>query len=126
LLRYKIPNERAVGIPMGDLKRYANRLGRSHGLALELWDTGLYEARTLAAFLDGLEFIARAEPDPRPLVKKAVDMALRGVGKRNRGLNAAAIEVAHQLAAEDARDRAWIGRHALAELTSEKVQKRLG
>ncbi|MCA8963167.1 MAG: DNA alkylation repair protein, partial [Planctomycetes bacterium] len=49
------------------------------------------------AFLDGLELIERAATDERDYVKKAVNMALRAVGKRNAKLNAAAIRTAQKL-----------------------------
>jgi len=193
MLWYGIPNQRAVGIPMGSLKAMAKRLGRSHQLAAELWDAGLYEARTLAAFVDepgevtsaqmdrwahdfdswaicdtvcfhlfdrtpfawdkvarwteasdefvrragfaliwalsvhdktatdarftaALRLIENAESDPRPLVKKAMDMALRATGKRNEALRLAAAEVAGRMAESADGDRAWVGRHALREL----------
>jgi hypothetical protein len=40
-----------------------------------------------AVFLDGLKLLEDAAHDERNLVKKAVNMALRAVGKRNRALN---------------------------------------
>lgn len=78
-----------------------------------------------AQFCGALELIAAFEPDDRPLVTKAVDMALRAIGKRNRNLNAAAIKTAAELAADADKTRAWIGRHALKELQSSKVRSRL-
>ena len=53
-------------------------------------------------------------------------MALRVIGNRNLKLNRAARGVAEPLAADSDRHRSWIGSHALPELTSEKVQRRLG
>lgn len=76
-------------------------------------------------FISGLETIEQAAPDSRPLVKKAIDMALRATGKRTIALNRAAIAVAERMASDQDKDRAWIGKHALRELTSEKVQTRL-
>lgn len=78
-----------------------------------------------AQFLRVLETIESADPDPRALVKKGMDMALRAPGKRNRTLNRAAIEVAERMAESKAASKAWIGRHARRELASEKVQERL-
>ena len=52
MARYAIPADNAFGIPVGTLQREAKRLGRNHGLAAELWATGWYEARMLAAFID--------------------------------------------------------------------------
>ena len=63
--------------------------------------------------------------DERNFVKKAVNWALRNIGKRNQVLNARAVEVAQSLAERDSAAARWIGRDALRELISEKVQKRL-
>ncbi len=178
---------------MRTLKAMGKQLGTSHELAAGLWESGLYEARTLAAFVDdpsevtaeqmerwahnfdswaicdtvcfhlfdkaqfawekvedwalasdefvrrasyaliwalsvhdktasdaqflgALALIEEAEPDTRPLVRKAMDMALRATGKRNDALRGAAIGVAARMAGSDDKDRAWIGKHALREL----------
>ncbi len=63
--------------------------------------------------------------DERNFVKKAVNWALRNIGKRNEVLNAKAIEVARALAERQSASARWIGHDALRELTSEKIQKRL-
>jgi len=77
------------------------------------------------SFLDGLKLIEAAADDERNFVKKAVNMALRAIGKRNAALNAAAIKTAERLAkSEDAAAR-WVGSHALPELKSPAVRKRL-
>src|SRR4051812_23376160 len=52
MARYGIPSDKAFGVSVGDLKKLAKRLGRNHELAAALWDTGWYEARMLAAFVD--------------------------------------------------------------------------
>ena len=202
MLRYGIPNDNACGIPVGVLKKKAKAIGKDPDLARQLWAAGMYEARTLAAFVHdpdsisrreadawvesfdswaicdtacfhlmdrtpfaweaikpwsksdrefvrraayatiwglsvhdksatngqfqtALKLISDAPPDDRPFVKKAVNMALRAIGKRNLVLNAAAIETANDLMTETSKDRQWVGRHALKELTSDKVQTRL-
>lgn len=202
MLRYGIPNDRAFGVSMGALKRFAKPIGRNQLLANALWDTGWYEARALAAFVaepgdisteqadqwvadfdnwaicdtvcfhlfdrlpfawdkverwanDDREFVRRAgfalvwgltvhdktsgdgpfvdalrliqttEPDERPLVKKAVNMALRAIGKRNCALNTAALATAAILSESSDPNTAWVGRHAARELGSEKVRRRL-
>lgn len=71
-----------------------------------------------------LELIASAATDQRNLVKKAVNWALRQIGKRNQALNRRAIAVAEGLAAGDQTAR-WIANDALRELSSERVQERL-
>ena len=76
-------------------------------------------------FVDLLPTIEAAAEDDRNFVKKAVNWALRQIGKRNAALNRAAIASAERLAARPERPARWIGRDALRELTSEKVQARL-
>ncbi len=51
LARYAIPSDAAFGIPVGTLRQLGKRLGRSQELALQLWETGFYEARLLAIFV---------------------------------------------------------------------------
>ena len=76
-------------------------------------------------FEEGLAIIEREAGDERNFVKKAANMALRAIGKRNRALNAAARVVARRLAdSKDATAR-WIGKDALRELTSPAVTRRL-
>jgi 3-methyladenine DNA glycosylase AlkD len=203
LKRYGIQASRAFGVTVGDIKTYGRTLGTNHPLAQELWASGWYEARLLAAFIDdpqqvsrdqmerwaddfdnwavvdtvcfhlfdrtphawscvrrwasalpefkkraafallwslsvhersvqedafleGLRRVEEAAKDERHFVKKAVDMALRAVGKRSRSLNAAAIETAARLAARPDEASRWIGTHALRELKGAAVRRRLG
>jgi len=202
MARYAIPNDKALGVLMGDIQKLGKQLGRDHALALELWKTDVYEARMLCAYVDEVEkvtparmdaqardfdnwaicdtlcfalwvrsphafrkitkwsshkaeyvkrasfallasmalkhkdstdadylrclpLIEKAAGDDRNFVKKAVNWALRGIGRRSAKLNKASITLAKKLAAsEDAAPR-WIGKDALRELTSAAVQKRL-
>jgi len=202
MARYAIPSDHALGVSMADMNRLARELGRNHELALALWKTGGYEARTVAAliddparvsaaqmerwcrdfdnwaicdtvcfklfdrapaawskvkawsgrknefekraafallwsltvhdkeaadakFLKALPLVERAARDERHWVKLAVNMALRAVGKRNAALNAAAVALARRLAESAEPAPAWVGRHALRELTSPAVLRRL-
>ena len=50
--RYGIHTDNAVGIRMRRMKAIAKPLAPDHELATDLWATGLYEARTVAAFVD--------------------------------------------------------------------------
>jgi len=202
MARYSVPSDKAFGVGVGAMQKYAKGLGRSHELAEALWKIDRYETRMLATFLDqpervtaaqmdrwvddfdnwaicdtacfklfdqtahawlkveqwarrreefvkrtafallwsltvhdpdahdeqfihGLALIERAATDERDFVKKAVDMALRATGKRNPALNAAAIDVARRLAQSDDATAKWIGKHALRELTSPSVSRRL-
>lgn len=203
MARYAIPSDKAFGVTVRELTQLAKQLGKNHQLAAELWDTGWYEARMLAAmvdktervtpaqmdrwcrdfdnwavgdhacfhlfdrtphafkkveqwssrkpefekraafallwgltvhdketgdkpFLRGLELIEAAANDERNFVKKAVNMALRAIGKRNSALNAAAMKVAQRLAASTDATARWVGKDALRELTSASVIRRLG
>jgi 3-methyladenine DNA glycosylase AlkD len=58
-------------------------------------------------------------------VKKAVNWALRQIGKRNRDLNGAAVESALRIVAKDSKPARWIARDALKELRSPKILERL-
>lgn len=73
-----------------------------------------------------LPIIKREAADPRNFVKKAVNWALRQIGKRNTALNRLAIETAQEIQAVDSPAARWIASDALRELTCEKVQQRLG
>lgn len=68
--------------------------------------------------------IARESGDERNFVKKAVNWALRGVGKRNRRLNELAIETAGQIAGLDSKAARWVAKDALRELKSEKTRSK--
>ena len=51
MARYAIPSEHALGVSMGQIQQLGKQLGRDHDLADALWDSGLYEARMLAAYV---------------------------------------------------------------------------
>jgi 3-methyladenine DNA glycosylase AlkD len=76
-------------------------------------------------FAEGLILVERAATDERHFVKKAVNMALRAIGKRSPALNAAAVAVAQRLAASTEAAARWVGTNALRELTSPSVNRRL-
>jgi 3-methyladenine DNA glycosylase AlkD len=201
--RFGIDVSNSLGISMPALRELARETGRDHGLAQELWSSGIREARILAALVDdpasvtedqmeawagefsswevvdacccnlfdrtgyaypkaiewshrdeefvkraafslmaGLavhdkkagsgdfaEFFAAIEReacDGRNFVKKAVNWALRQIGKRNLELRAAAIEVAERIAALDCRAAKWVASDALRELRSPQLETRLG
>ena len=200
--RYGITATEPFGVPVGVMRQHAKRLGTQHELALELWETGRYEARMLTtmladagrvtakqadawvrecdnwaltdtlcfglldrtrfawpriskwsraralfvkragfallwslsthdrtaedrAFVEALAHVEAQAHDGRPLVKKAIDMALRAVGKRNSRLHVVALEVAGRLAEREEPAARWIGRHARRELESASVRARL-
>ena len=68
--------------------------------------------------------IIRESNDDRNYVKKAVNWALRNIGKRNKVLNKKAIETAKNILEIDSKTARWIANDAIRELTSEKVLKR--
>ena len=204
--RFGIVAAKSFGITAPVLKQYAKEVRKQaverHGLALELWETGNYDARAVAfmiddpkkvtqeqmeawaqdfdnwATVDGTcgylfcrtpfayekavewatrkpEFIKRAgfslmaylavhdkkandsklaaffpviennSDDDRNFVKKAVNWALRQIGKRNLHLNRLAIESAERIAIRSTKPARWIAADALRELRGEKVQERL-
>jgi 3-methyladenine DNA glycosylase AlkD len=91
-----------------------------------IWALSVHDkAADDAAFLDTFALVRAAAEDPRPLVRKAVDMALRATGKRNAELNRAARALSAELAARPDATARRIGRHALKELESAKLRARL-
>ena len=63
MARYAITAPKVFGVSVGDLHVLAKRLGHDHDLALALWDTGWYEARMLAAFVDEPARVTSAQMD---------------------------------------------------------------
>lgn len=76
-------------------------------------------------FVRFLPIIRREATDERNYVRKAVNWALRQIGKRNLHLNGLAIETAETIREIDSKAARWIANDALRELTGEKVQARL-
>ncbi len=67
----------------------------------------------------------READDERNFVKKAVNWALRQIGKRNLTLNEKTIETAMEIQKIDSKSARWIASDAIRELSGEAVQKRL-
>lgn len=76
----------------------------------------------LAAFFPLIE---KHSDDDRNFVKKAVNWALRQIGKRSLELNALAIGSANRIKEQGSRSARWIAADALRELTSDAVRQRL-
>lgn len=95
------------------------------GFALIAWLAVHDKKAGDASFLAFLPLIRRESTDPRNFVKKAVNWALRHIGKRNLRLNQAAIQTAREIQVIEAKAAKWIATDALRELTSEKVLERL-
>ena len=83
------------------------------------------KAASNAPFMDALNVIEAAADDERNFVKKAVNWALRNIGKRNQALNDAAIACARRIQLQGSHAARWIAADALRELSSVAVQKRL-
>lgn len=69
--------------------------------------------------------LKQCSTDDRNYVKKAVNWALRNIGKRNQELNKTMIQLSKELLKADSRSARWIAHDALRELTSEKIQHRI-
>ena len=78
-----------------------------------------------ARFERFLPVIEREARDERNFVRKAVNWALRNIGKRNLHLNRAAIRAAERIRRQNSRSARWIAADALRELRSGAVQARL-
>lgn len=196
--KFGIISNNSLGIYHSDLRVIAKEIGKNNQLALELFDSGVYEARLLCSkmfkpkdvtvqlmekwiktfenwevcdsFCMGLfsksefavpkifewskrkaefekraafatlssycmadkksdnevfeqffEIIKREANDDRIYVKKAVNWALRNIGKRNIDLNKRAIEVANEILKFNTKSANWIAKDAIRQLESEKV-----
>jgi 3-methyladenine DNA glycosylase AlkD len=202
MARFGIRAKIVYGVSKPKMDGLAQKIGRSHDLALQLWSTGVHDARILAGMVDEpenvtaaqmdrwmrnfdswdvcdgtcchlfvfakpawekavawskrpkefekragfammaylayrdktaadakylrlLPMIRRESRDERNFVRKAVNWALRQIGKRNLKLNAAAIREAERIRRIDSRSARWIAADALRELRSDAVQARL-
>jgi 3-methyladenine DNA glycosylase AlkD len=195
MARFGISSEGTLGVSIPVLRRLAREAGRDHVLALEVWTSGVHEARILASLIAdparmtrreadrwvkdfdswdvcdqvcqnvlrltpfafekaaewarspreftrragfslmaGLAVKAKTAPDAafeafflliveaatddRNMVKKAVNWALRQIGKRNARLHSKAIAMAEKIRQIDSRSARWIAADALRELRS--------
>lgn len=100
---------------------FVKRAGFSLMAYLAVHDKKVDDSK-LAAFLPVIE---KCSDDDRNFVKKAVNWALRQIGKRSLYLNKLAIETAQRIKLQDTKTARWIAADALRELTSEKVITRL-
>ena len=199
---FGIQGKNVYGISVPKLRAFAREIGKNHRLALDLWKTGVHEARILATMIDSPQYVTEEQMeawvkdfdswdicdqacgglfdkmpfaykkaaewmkrereyekragfsliaylavhnknaddtkflkflpmikiesvDDRNFVKKAVNWALREIGKRNKNLNREAIKTAKEIRLIDSKSAKWIAADALRELQGEAVQKRL-
>jgi 3-methyladenine DNA glycosylase AlkD len=202
MARFGIRAKVVYGVAKPKMDELARRIGRNHDLSLELWATGVHDARILAGMIDEpdqvtasqmerwvrdfdnwdvcdgtcchlfvfakpawakavewsrrkrefekragfalmaylayrdksapdgkyqrlLPVIRREAHDERNFVRKAVNWALRNIGKRNVRLNREAIRAAERIRRQTSRAARWIAADALRELRSAAVQGRL-
>lgn len=102
-------------------EEYVKRAGFVMMAELSIHDKKAEDAQ-LAAFFPLIE---REAYDERNFVRKAVNWALRQIGKRNATLHTMAVLIAERLAAHELPTARWIGKDALRELKSEKVIQKL-
>jgi len=107
----------------GRESEFVKRAGFVLMAQLAVHDTSAADER----FEDFLPLVEREARDGRPYVKKAVNWALRQIGKRNAYLNDRAIATAERIIARqgDSSVARWIARDALRELKSDDLQQRL-
>jgi 3-methyladenine DNA glycosylase AlkD len=128
MARFGINADRTLGIGIPALRPLAREIGTDHALAAELWASGIHEARILASMIDDpalvqarrlkafLPLIVAGSADERNFVKKAMNWALRQIGKRSPALHRAALRTSERLAARHAGAARWIGSDARREL----------
>jgi 3-methyladenine DNA glycosylase AlkD len=63
MARFGLPSDKAFGVSVGTMQRYAKEIGQNHELSLALWETGWYEARMMAAFVGEPERVTPAQMD---------------------------------------------------------------
>jgi len=102
-------------------EEYVKRAGFALMACLAWHDKGAPDR----AFKPFFAVITRESTDERNFVKKAVNWALRQIGKRNASLNRQAIATSEKILKIDSKSARWIARDALRELTGEAVQNRL-
>lgn len=193
--KFGIISNNSLGVYQADLTKIAKQIGRDNALAIQLFDSGVYEARILCSkiyspkdltepllekwvatfenweicdsfcmalfaksqfavskalewtkrsnefekragftiiaaycmadknaangvYEQFLPIIEREATDDRIYVKKAVNWALRNIGKRNVDLNKQAIHTANRILEQDNKTAKWIAKNALKELES--------
>ncbi|MCB1405103.1 MAG: DNA alkylation repair protein [Rhodobacteraceae bacterium] len=99
---------------------------RRAGFATLVWACVHRKKEPDATFIAWLPLVEAHATDGRNFVRKAVNWALRQIGKRSLACHAPALALAERLAASPDATARWIGKDAVRELTAEKTLKRLG
>jgi 3-methyladenine DNA glycosylase AlkD len=98
---------------------------RRTAFAMMAWSVVHRKQEPAATFLDFLSIIEAHATDGRNFVKKAVNWALRSIGKRSMDLHGPALAVAERLAQSTDKTARWIGRDAAKELSDAMTLGRL-
>ncbi|BCH17208.1 MULTISPECIES: DNA alkylation repair protein [unclassified Mesorhizobium] len=98
---------------------------RRTAFAMMAWSVVHRKNEPEATFFDFLSIIEAHAGDGRNFVKKAVNWALRSIGKRSTKLHGAALALAQKLAGSTDKTACWIGKDAARELSDAKTLERL-
>jgi 3-methyladenine DNA glycosylase AlkD len=98
---------------------------RRAGFSLIAFVAVHHKKRSDEEFLPFLALIVKHSNDERNMVKKAVNWALRQIGKRSMFLNREALDTAYQIKKFDSKSARWIASDAIRELTNEKIVARI-
>lgn len=98
---------------------------RRAGFAMMAWGAVHLKKRRDEDIIAWLPLIEDHATDSRNFVKKAVNWALRQIGKRSAACHGPALELAEKLAASGDRTARWIGRDAARELSAEETLDRI-
>ena len=98
---------------------------RRTAFAMMAWAAVHRKKEPDATFIAWFDLIERHATDSRNFVRKAVNWALRQIGKRSMALHAPAVALAERLTASDDRTARWIGKDAVRELTDVKTLARI-
>ena len=63
MARFGIRAKNAYGVSKPKMDRLARRIGKSHSLALQLWNSGIHDARILAGLVDEPHLVVAAQMD---------------------------------------------------------------
>jgi 3-methyladenine DNA glycosylase AlkD len=98
---------------------------RRTAFAMLAWAAVHLKKEPDATFLSYLPLIEAHAGDERNFVRKAVNWALRQIGKRSMSLYAPALALAQKLANSPDKTARWIGKDAVKELSDAKTLERL-
>ncbi|MEO0249555.1 MAG: DNA alkylation repair protein [candidate division WOR-3 bacterium] len=63
MARYGINPKGTLGVSIPTLRKLAKQIGKNHGLALKLWESGIHEARILASMVDDPKEVAEEQTE---------------------------------------------------------------